>query len=351
MKRIDYNDPRSPFKRLGRYYVNQDLQSEMFTFSASGLEIAFRGTRLSIDIIATECGRPQGEAAIQIIVDNQPFSQGKKITLDKPEAVYVLAEGLPYGLHRVRFYKRTESSCSLTGWKYAETDGDFEPIKEERKLKVEIYGDSITAGNGVEGLPGDDNFETRTENALISYGALACEKLNADFSLICIGGYPAYKSPWNGFAVIKTIPEMFSFADYTWGTNNSNIVPWDNSRFIPDVVVLNLGTNDDQYLLPLKQPEQDMECEKYKQAIRDFISVLFKAYPQCRIILSIGMIKVSLCENLLKEVAGEYKQRVSFLAFDSLKEGGFMANGGHPNLMMHKEAGEELYQAIKKSFE
>jgi lysophospholipase L1-like esterase len=348
MKRIDYLYEGPFIKNLGRYYVSAEKKAKMFTFSCSGFEVRFKGTSLKAEIIATECHKPQGEAAIEVIVDETKFAEGKKITLDKERAVYALASGLPYGEHRLRIYKRTESSCSLTGWTYIETDGEFLPIPEEKHLKIEIYGDSITAGNGVEGVEGDENFETRTENALISYEALAAEKLKADFSVIAIGGYPVYKSPWNGFAVIKTIPEMFSFADYTWGTDHTNIVYWDNRKFVPDIVIVNLGTNDDQYILPLKEPLQSQEKEGYKQAMRDFIARIFSAYPQCKIVLCLGMIKVSLTEDLLKEVASEYKKNVYFLPFDSLKVGGYMANGGHPNRAMHIKAGQELYDFLKK---
>ncbi len=346
MKRLDYLYQGEKLKDLGRYFINEKKQAKMFTFSASGFEVYFYGTYLKADIIATECGKKSGEAAISIIIDEQKFLEGRKIVLDEPEKVYSLASGLNEGFHRLRMYKRTESSCSLTGWKYLETDGDFFPVKENYKLKIEIYGDSITAGNGDEGVEGDDEFETRTENALTSYGALAAEKLQADFSIIAIGGYPVYKSPWNSFATIKTIPQMFSFADYDWGTTFENSIPWDNQKFIPDLVVVNLGTNDDQYLLPLKE-NRDLELVNFKKSLKDFVDLLLKTYPKSKVLLTIGMIKVSLVTKLIKEVALSYPDRVFFHEFVSLKEGGYMANGGHPNQKMHIEAGEELYRALK----
>ncbi|MCI2069092.1 MAG: GDSL-type esterase/lipase family protein [Bacilli bacterium] len=347
MKRLDYLYQGEKLKDLGRYFVNEEKKAKMFTFSASGFEVYFLGTYLKSEIIATECGKKQGEAAISVVIDEQTFLQGKKIVLDEPDKVYSLASDLPYGLHRLRMYKRTESSCSLTGWKYIETDGDFKKVEDDYKLKIEIYGDSITAGNGDEGVEGDEEFETRTENALTSYGALAAEKLKADFSIIAIGGYPVYKSPWNAFATVKTIPQMFSFADYDWGTTFDNSRSWDHKKFIPDLVVINLGTNDDQYLLPLKEG-RDLELVNFKKAMKDFVDLILRTYPQSKVLLTIGMIKVTLVTKLIKEIALSYPSRVFFHEFISLKEGGYMANGGHPNQKMHIEAGEELYQVLKK---
>ena len=348
MKTLDFLYEGACLRDLGRHYKDLGIGARMFTFSASGFEVGFKGTELSGRFIATECGRPQGEASIAVLIDEEPFCQSRKITLHQPDAVYVLAQGLKKDFHRVRVYKRTESACSLTGWKEIYTDGAFAPLPPFHGLRIEIYGDSITAGNGVEGLKGDDNFETRTENALISYGALAAEKLKADFSLICIGGYALYRSPWNAEAPIKNIPEMFSYADCTWVTTHENAISWDNKQYVPDIVVLSLGTNDDQYLLPLQEPRRSEECRHFVLETKGFIDKIRQTYGPVKIIVAIGMIKVSLVTNLLKEVVASYPSGVYFLEFDSLKEGGYMANGGHPNRAMHVEAGLELADLIKK---
>lgn len=350
MKELTYEDESSALRNLGRYYQSPERQARMFSFSGAGFEVAFKGTRLEGIFVATEGGRPQGEASLAVLIDEEPFDKSHCLVLSKDVSVQVLAAGLPYGVHRVRVYKRTESACSLTGWRSLSTDGEFVPLAPFKGPRIEIYGDSITAGNGVEGLVGDDNFETRTENALISYGALTAEALKADFSIIAIGGYAVYKSPWNTQAPIKSIPEMFSYADCTWSTTHENAIPWDNQKYQPDLVVINLGTNDDQYLLPLPKPEQEKECQAFKKAMKDFIDLILRAYHHHpKIVVTIGMIKVSLVTALLKEVVKEYPHEVSFLEFQSLAIGGYMANGGHPNRAMHVEAAKELTAFINKN--
>lgn len=141
---------------------------------------------------------------------------------------------------------------------------------------------------------------------------------------------------------------MFSFANFTWGTDEQSAIPWDNKRFVPDITIIALGTNDDEYLLPLKEPLRHSECIAFQKAIKDFIAVIQKAYPKTKIIVCIGMIQVSLVTALLKEVVDSYPQNVYFLPFDTLKVGGFMASGGHPNRAMHQAASDELYALIKK---
>jgi len=332
---------------LGRYYLDGKAGVKYFTFSCSGFDVSFVGTELHAHLTATECGKSQGEAGIAVLVDGASFESAKTIFLAKPDADYVLIDRLPFGPHRVRVYKRTESACSLTGWTRIGTDGYFIEGPKEPRLKIEFYGDSITAGNGSEGKPGDDDFVTRTENALISYAALASEKLNADFSIIAIGGFAVYKSPWNVEAGIKNVPQMFSFADCTWATNPGNAIPWDHSKFVPDVVVVNLGTNDDQYLLSLPQSDQPREGQRYLEAMNSFVSMIVATYPKTQVIVSIGMIKVSLVEKLLEANMKNFGGHVHYLPFTSLSAGGYMPNGGHPNAAMHKAAAEELTALIK----
>ncbi|MDY0345908.1 MAG: GDSL-type esterase/lipase family protein [Bacilli bacterium] len=347
MNRLNY-DYQGPFlKNIGRFYINEKRKAQMLTFSCSGFEIVFYGTKLEAYFLATECGKKDGEGAIAVVIDETPFSQAKKVVLNKPEALYTLAKDLDLGIHHLKVYRRTESACSHMGWQYLITDGEFRPLASKKRLQIEFYGDSITAGNGVEGLLGDDNFETRTENALLSYAALTSEKLRADFSIVAIGGYPLYKSPWTALPVIKNIPQMFAFADYDWGTDFTNYISWDNHKFVPDIVVINLGTNDEQYLNALPSHEVAKEEEAFCTALRNFIQQIKSAYPQAKIILTIGMIQVQKVEKLIYKVSQEYPKDVYYMKFNSLSSVGFMPNGGHPNAGMHVAASEQLAAFIK----
>jgi hypothetical protein len=347
MNRLDYDYQGPLLKNVGRFYINEKRKAQMLTFSCSGFEVIFYGTELRAYFVATEGGKKDGEGAIAVVIDKSPFAHAEKVVLAKPEALYTLAKDLNPGFHHLRIYRRTESACSVMGWQYLITDGEFRPLESKKRLQIEFYGDSITAGNGVEGIFGDDNFETRTENALISYAALTSEKLGADFAIIAIGGYPLYKSPWTALPTIKSIPQMFSFADYDWGTNFTNYILWDNCKFIPDIVVINLGTNDEQYLNALPSHEVVKEEEAFCAALRDFIQQIKYAYPQVKIVLTIGMIRVQKVEKLIYKVCQEHPNNVYFMNFNSLSVGGFMPNGGHPNAQMHVAASEQLAAFIK----
>lgn len=348
MNVIPFDYSGSFLKHLGRGYLDKASKAYFFTFSASGFEVRFRGTSLKADIISNCNTQKDGKGYLAVVIDDESFLESRTVSLDYPDSTYELVSGLKYEEHRVRVYKRTEASCSFTAYRFISTDGSFLEVIDSPRLKIEFYGDSITAGNGDEGKEGDDVFETRTENAITSYGALTAESLKADFSLIAIGGFPLLKSPWNNGEIIKSIPEMIGFSDFRWGMTTKDSIPWNHHSFVPDVVVINLGTNDDQYCAALDSEEKKRNfMEAFEEAYLTFLAKLNKLYPKAKIILTIGMIKNTYVNDVIKRVSMEAPTQPSFLMFDSLKIGGYMANGGHPNRAMHLEASKELTSFIK----
>ncbi|MCI1245612.1 MAG: GDSL-type esterase/lipase family protein [Bacilli bacterium] len=348
MKTLSFPFGKTFLRPLGRGFDDEEKKAYMFTFSASGFEVRFLGSRLSADFVADCCGQKDGRAYLAIVVDGGSFAGAKAVGLDKEKAPYLLCGGLPYGVHRVRVYKRTEASCSFTGLQSLTTDGSFRSISPQKRLKIEFYGDSITAGNGSEGLPGDDVYETRTENPLIGYAGLVSEALDADFSIVAIGGFALYRSPWNAQERIKDIPTMFDMADFRWGMGPLEKVGWDNSSFLPDIVVINLGTNDDQLIRSESDPSKRETLKKgFKAAFKKFLDRVFAAYGDPLVIAGTGMIANEVVDSLIEEACLSYPRPVSFIRFDSLKAGGYMANGGHPNAKMHEEAARELLSLIK----
>ena len=99
MKTLDYRYDGAAIKNLGRFYQDNEKKARMITFSASGFAVAFVGSELKAELVATECGRPQGEASLAVVVDDAPFASAKKIVLNQSDAAYVLAEGLPLARH------------------------------------------------------------------------------------------------------------------------------------------------------------------------------------------------------------------------------------------------------------
>lgn len=107
---------------------------------------------------------------------------------------YPLASGLPDGYHTVRVTKRTEaqfgSQLQFEGFDYG--GGKPAPAPARKARRIEVYGDSISAGYGNEGTaPG---FRLEEENASLTYGMLAADALNAECTVIALSGHGCFVS-------------------------------------------------------------------------------------------------------------------------------------------------------------
>lgn len=350
MEKIPANKLEERVFFFGRHYYDREEDGVFFSFSATGFCVRFRGTCLLADLSATGIGQSMGQPYLGILLEGELFENARKIKPSSKRGKVILLSGLEDKEHVARVYKLTESHCNLLGLHSLSTDGTFLPASHKAKLLLETYGDSISCGDGIEGVEGDDCFETRTENALLTYTAVASEKLDADFSIQAVGGFGLTVTPWNQESPIRTTPPLFSLATYNDKTSEENKVPYDNSASRkPDYVIVNLGTNDAEYYEQLHEEEQEEAEKGFPVAYKEFTDRIFSFYPECRIIMGIGMIPSPRAVGLVEEAYRYiHNPRVYFLPFDSFKVGGYCADNGHPNKNMHKEAGLELFHLIQK---
>lgn len=149
------------------------------------------------------------------------------------EQSYVLASGLSDGEHTLELYRRTEGSFGPTTVLGFDLEGELlAPPPVPRR--IEIVGDSVTAGYGNEGVA-PCSFSAETENHYLTYGALAARALGAELSTIAWSGKGVVYN--FGDDVFEPLPQVYDRLLAAEPT------AWDFS-WQPDVVVINLGTND-----------------------------------------------------------------------------------------------------------
>jgi len=194
-----------------------------------------------------------------VYVDNQPLttpipgSACSYCTFDtfnitnETVTEYVVATGLSFGVHHVRIMKTSEPEWNtrepspnwITLHGVSVDTGRIEPPrKPRRKLRLEFIGDSITAGycNLCDG-PGPI---TTTQSIFQQDFALGwpnqiCEALGAECSTIGYSGMGLIRNCCGGDTFM---PEVW---ERTVATDSST--QWDFS-WVPDALVVNLGTND-----------------------------------------------------------------------------------------------------------
>jgi lysophospholipase L1-like esterase len=211
--RTDTRDPRGP--KLG--YSGTEIRAR---FAGTGLALVVRQERLGHFDVWLDGARASG------------------MTVPSGEAVHEVVSGLPFGAHDVVLVKRTETFVGVTQLlAVVPTDGGtLVPTPAPSRRRIEVIGDSITCGFGVLGSDASCAFSPETEAEPLAWGALAARELGALHTSIAVSGIGVYRN-YDGDTA-GTMPEVY---DRAIADDPSSA--WDHS-FVPEVIVVNLGTND-----------------------------------------------------------------------------------------------------------
>lgn len=201
----------------------------------------------------------------------------------------------------------------------------------EKPLSIEFIGDSITCAYGVEGASQNEGFKTSTENFSKSYAYLTAQKLGADHSTCCysghgiVSGYTSDGSKNSASLIPDCYEKSSKYSDY--GTD------WDfaGSRQ-HDAVVINLGTNDINYVAA----EPESRGKEFIKEYKAFLVRVRELNPAAAIIGTVGTMGGDEIYELIAQAVEEYKaesgdERVScyFSKTHSMADG--LGSDWHPN--------------------
>src|SRR5690606_34257050 len=189
-----------------------------------------------------------------------------------------LATGLDAGEHVVELYRRTEASQGVSVFYGFELgSGEFLDPPPAPERRIEVIGDSISCGYGIEGTDMNCPFSADTENHYLTYGALAARALDAELSTIAWSGKGVVCNYGDGASsCVDPLPTYF---DRT--LPGSATSQWEFAKWQPHAVVINLGTND---FSTAEDPRQD----EFETAYVDLLERVRAAYPQALILCSVG---------------------------------------------------------------
>lgn len=200
------------------------------------VKLAWSGSSIVFRFVGTEVAVRMDDAGrfFSVVLDGQ---LQKNLETTPGEKSYPIASGLPEGEHEVRLHRRTEAMFGVTKFIDVELgSGTLLAPPPPAKRKIEVIGDSITCGYGNEGNDQYCNFSADTENHYATYAAIAARNVGADLITVAWSGKGVIYNYGND--KIDPLPALY---DRVLPSDPSSV--WDFS-FQPDVVVLNLGTND-----------------------------------------------------------------------------------------------------------
>ena len=315
-------------------FANPD--APRFTYPGVSISALFEGT--SLNMIA----KPMSGYFMVQIDNNDPF---KIAFANAQDSIITLASKLPNGIHEVFIMNCIESFMPVAEFRGFLLDHDchLQAKEQQFSLRMEFIGNSITCGYGIESDNPSEAFAEETENHYYAYPALVSKRLNAQYIVVArsgIGIYRNYGGPVEGS--IDCLPNMY---DYTLYGDTTEL--WDFSSYIPDIVCVNLGTNDCVL--------EGYSMQFLKDAFSKFYQKLRAVYPDTKIVWMTGCMLHGKSLEDLQSVLNEVVQEANaagdkyMYRFDFTPQTGDLGYGAgwHPSKRQHERMAEELLSFMK----
>ncbi len=363
---VDLKDRRLEYS--GR--IDWEGNLPVFIYPSTSLEFRFFGRRA---VLSVENRRLYWDNYAGAIVDGV---QKKYLLRPKGVTELVLVDDAPgqEREHEVFFFKRQDAchEMKLCGLELGEDDGSersedgslpgslleraMQDEREEsgsaeipggRTLNIEVYGDSVSAGevSEAEEYAGKHDPEHQGEysNSWYSYAWITARKLGAKIHNISQGGIPLLSG--SGY-VEPDYPGMEDIWDkLRYRPGFGGVKAWDFEKYTPDIVIVAVGQND-SYPRDFMREEPDGEMAAlWKRRYWEFVEKLCGKYPEAAVILMTTVMEHhrnwdtaigEVCESLANE-------RVRHFVF---RENG-RKTPGHIRASEAEEMARELAEYIK----
>ncbi|MEL7128484.1 MAG: GDSL-type esterase/lipase family protein [Pseudomonadota bacterium] len=289
------------------------------TWPGSAVETVFTGEQLSVTI------SDSGVNALDVTIDNRTSA----IQLQSGRYTYPLIDAEP-GTYNVRIALRTERADTPTiVSQFNPGDGSL-MVPATRPLQMLVIGDDITTGYGIEGEDQYCKYSKATQNANLSFAAIAGDILDADVTMVARSGRGLIRN-W-GDDSARTMRDLYT-----------DIMRSDATRLPPtmDAVIVHLGTMDFADNLP---------GTDFDMAYVSFLETLRADFPKAEIIAGWGPMGKGLTYEAgnaavmgaveLRRAAGD--RNIAFMAFSDTPDGQLYGCDWHPSADTQRFMGEAL---------
>ena len=182
------------------------------------------------------------------------------LRLHRGEGEYVVMQADQAAEHTVTIMHRNESwqgLCTILGFDPGAGGIVLAPPDLPRR-KLLFIGDSVTCGEMTAYAPEREMHDKVNWSARLSYGMILARRLGAQCHLVSYGGRGLIRD-WQGSRETRNAPQFYELA-----LPDGPAVAWDHSRYVPDAIGIQLGTNDFSQGIP----EQDEFVPAYVEFIR-----------------------------------------------------------------------------------
>lgn len=375
MNHYVHNASAAYVKRLGRTLFQDNTL--WCALSGSGAEFTMTGTSLKLILTGDDTTKPGTEyinifgestkrvsrfypvdsmptedlefARVAVLVDGvEVFNECLKARKNEIEIIRTTEPKTS----TITIIKLSEAPMSVFGIHQIITDSESE-IKPTapKKTKIEIIGDSITCGYGVEDPYKEHHFSTSTENVMEAYSYLTCKELDADYSMVSYSGYGIISgyTETDKKLTNQLVPDYYQMVGYSRGLVNGTAITtadWDFTQFVPDLIVINLGTNDDSYCKDVISRQEEFTTE-----YAHFLGTVREKNPTSYLLCAFGIMLDRIYPCITKAIQ-IYQQktgdtRISSLLLTTHSEADGYVADWHPSKKSHRRAADELSAELK----
>lgn len=337
-------------------------------WTGSAIEVNAKGSELWIEV---EAGYDIYEPWISIVINSVPVS--RQMLTEGRHWICVFRGMNENAVKNVRIVKDVQAMSGDPGCYMqihaVKFDGEFLPV-EEKPYKFEFIGDSITSGEGTIGAKAEEDWIPMWFSALNNYSTMTAEAMNAEHRIISQSGWGVLTS-WDNNPHAN-IPEYYEkVCGLVTGEKNEALGAFKENDFDswqPDVVVVNLGTNDGgAFNSPEWKDEvtgkthkqrlnedgtfNEKDLEFFEEAVVHFIIKLRKYNKKAHIIWIYGMLGMPMMPAIYRAVDTYTKKtgdkKVSVFQLPNTTEETVGARS-HPGILSHEKAAKVLVENIRE---
>ncbi|MBR6485770.1 MAG: GDSL family lipase [Lachnospiraceae bacterium] len=335
-----------------------------------GIEVNVSGSQLWADV---EADYTDFEPWAAIEINGELIS---RFMIDKGSHRICLFRGIDSSrVTRIKFYRELQamSDDKTTNIiiKGLETDGEF-MAPPSYDYRLEFIGDSINSGEGSYGAVTDEDWTAYCMSYSRTYVNLVGRMLNAECRVMSQGGWGVF-SGWDNDRR-NYIPRYYDRicglasggANDKYGAGRS----YDFSSWIPDAILINLGTNDCSGFSqpPFTDPETGAvyklntnedgtfasgDVKLITDAAVAFLKTVRKNNPTSHIVWLYGMLgyklSLPLSEAVNRYITETGDKNVTYIQLPMVNETTVGARL-HPGLKCHKLAAEIITDYLKEHF-
>jgi len=266
MQFLAASDPR--FRYEGRFDA-ADPAGPVVIWQGSRVGLDFSGAQLVLCFDGL-----QGQSFFDVAVDGVtavlavPVSAGQR---------WVYPEPLHDGWHQLTLFKRSEAAAGwarFAGVELAAGTEAWRPAEPALRLRMEFFGDSITAGACNEDGAVDQWESYATHNNARSFAAMTAAAFGADYRNIAVSGMGIV----TGYVAVKA-GQVWDRLYPEAGARRADLSAWQ-----PNIALVNFGENDDSFTRNQGQPFPAEFAAGYAALVR----AIRRAYPRAQLVLLRG---------------------------------------------------------------